>query len=324
MSNNHDSRENFDRPATLYIAGTGRSGSTLLDRILGGSESVIGCGELSFLFEVYRKHRDTKCGCQNKIRDCKVWAYVFEQLESKLSFQKKYEHYEKSSQNIEQSWPYKKIVKSQILNDYDTYNRLLFKSISEVAPDCKFILDSSTTGRFSLFRPLALSRYCGQKVYMVHLTRDPRGLSYGFLSKPANSRTKEWINTGPAGIYTYTKWLATNVLTLLQSFFVPGVQYYYLNYDEFMADPLRILKEIEHHFDIDSVVYREEEGHIGFSGRSHQMTGNIAVLHQDPLRLHADSKWQDNLPRSHKIGALPFIVIWKLFFEWIARLRSRC
>ena len=59
----------------LYIAGTGRSGTTVLDRILGQLDGFFSAGELENIW-----HRgvlaDRKCGCGVPFSRCPVWTAV--------------------------------------------------------------------------------------------------------------------------------------------------------------------------------------------------------------------------------------------------------
>ena len=65
------------RPRLLFIAGWGRSGSTLLDRILGQVPGVFSAGELR---DIWRRGalEDRLCGCGSPFRECAVWRKVGE------------------------------------------------------------------------------------------------------------------------------------------------------------------------------------------------------------------------------------------------------
>src|SRR5260370_24563179 len=59
----------------IYIAGSGRSGSTLLERTLGEISGFVNVGELIDLFRrtVFQGER---CGCGQNFCDCSFWAGV--------------------------------------------------------------------------------------------------------------------------------------------------------------------------------------------------------------------------------------------------------
>src|SRR4051794_12356388 len=62
----------------LYITGWGRSGTTILDNLLGQVDGFVSTGELHYVWK--RGLRDNRlCGCGQPLRDCETWQQVFEQ-----------------------------------------------------------------------------------------------------------------------------------------------------------------------------------------------------------------------------------------------------
>src|SRR5215472_7373359 len=64
-------------PIVVYIAGSGRSGSTLLERTLGEIPGFVNVGELIDLFRREASRAD-RCGCGLPFGDCPFWASVGE------------------------------------------------------------------------------------------------------------------------------------------------------------------------------------------------------------------------------------------------------
>ena len=65
------------RPVTvLFVAGFGRNGGTLLDRVLGSVDGFCSLGEFRF---VWQKGvvRNELCNCGVPFRDCPFWTAVF-------------------------------------------------------------------------------------------------------------------------------------------------------------------------------------------------------------------------------------------------------
>jgi hypothetical protein len=63
----------------IYIAGWGRSGSTLLAALLARRVGGSAVGELSRVWELYR--RNWRCGCGEPLRECGFWSRVFQEVE---------------------------------------------------------------------------------------------------------------------------------------------------------------------------------------------------------------------------------------------------
>ena len=64
------------RPEVLFIAGPGRSGSTLLSDILGQVPGVVNVGELLYLWRKWKYDPDGPCGCGVSLRSCPFWSAV--------------------------------------------------------------------------------------------------------------------------------------------------------------------------------------------------------------------------------------------------------
>jgi hypothetical protein len=57
----------------LYIAGWGRSGTTILDNIVGSYDSAFTTGELYYLWR-RGLNQGRSCGCGTKLPHCRTWC----------------------------------------------------------------------------------------------------------------------------------------------------------------------------------------------------------------------------------------------------------
>ena len=64
------------RPSVLYIAGTGRSGSTMLAGLLGRLDGHVAVGELRYVWS-RALVEDHLCECGTRFRSCPFWTAVF-------------------------------------------------------------------------------------------------------------------------------------------------------------------------------------------------------------------------------------------------------
>ncbi|MDX1394696.1 MAG: sulfotransferase [Gemmatimonadota bacterium] len=62
-------------PTVLFIGGAGRSGSTLLEMMLGQVEGTFAAGEVTYLWERGLTENQL-CGCGLPLRDCEFWERV--------------------------------------------------------------------------------------------------------------------------------------------------------------------------------------------------------------------------------------------------------
>jgi Sulfotransferase domain len=77
MSPLHVARGGADQPRTrvLYIGGEGRSGSTILERLITDNPGVCGIGEVKWLFGMGVGNREL-CGCGRLVVDCPLWKEI--------------------------------------------------------------------------------------------------------------------------------------------------------------------------------------------------------------------------------------------------------
>lgn len=61
----------------VYVGGSARSGSTLLERLLAGLPGFFSAGELVFVWDRGLRRND-RCGCGSPFRDCPFWTGVGE------------------------------------------------------------------------------------------------------------------------------------------------------------------------------------------------------------------------------------------------------
>src|SRR5499427_9656408 len=71
----HALRAPSGAPTVVYIAGSGRSGSTMLERVLGEIPGFVNVGELIDLFRHVARHGE-RCGCGELFADCPFWTSV--------------------------------------------------------------------------------------------------------------------------------------------------------------------------------------------------------------------------------------------------------
>mgnify|MGYP001305928265 CR=1 FL=1 len=88
----------------VYIAGYGRSGSTLLDVILGMHPEIECNGELSYLFNIADDYQE-RCDCGLELKECPKWKHVFRQLQDQgLERGKEAERIMRSVEHVQNIW----------------------------------------------------------------------------------------------------------------------------------------------------------------------------------------------------------------------------
>ena len=243
----------------FFVAGAGRSGSTLLDMALGQSLGVCSCGELSNLSTVILD--DLLCSCGTPVPVCAFWKEVVAPVGPYgVNEEKDLNHPRKLA-----AWL--GVVAGFRQKKYVEWVDSVYESVGRVA-EVDVLVDSSK----SPVRLAALLRYSRHKICIIHLVRDPRSVAAS-LSKPL----KQDINAGvqhnlePKGVLrTYGFWVVINLLVHSVAL-LARARYVRIKYEEFTSNPSAEIGRLIDYNDCAFDAVSIDSGHL--SG-GHLMAGN--------------------------------------------------
>ncbi len=157
----------LQRPPTkiVYIAGYGRSGTTLLDTVLGNHPQMFGAGELTWLFR-YASQGET-CTCGKALAACPVWASVLQRVATEIGS----DNLGMLAETSLQAETFRRDRKRE--SDHRTIWRAVFRAIHNLT-DCPAVVDSSKSTRRTYHRLALLNQVPDTELYVIHLVRDPR------------------------------------------------------------------------------------------------------------------------------------------------------
>jgi len=222
----------------IYIISTGRSGSTILDILLGNGEDVLSCGELNRY--VIREGSPTYWRHKPNSPTRVFWENIKAKLEAKfpdgLELKKineivsRYEYHSdflKSSSNRD---------KFDVYSDFiSKLNATIFENIEQ-----KIIVDSSKYPA----RALKLAEILACDIDFIYLQRDPRGVVNSFSKQGLTQSSKSWLT---ANIY----YLSVN---LLCKFAVYKLRKKHkvikINYESIVGQPVAALEFIQQELQI--------------------------------------------------------------------------
>ena len=258
----------------VYIAGYSRSGSTILDILLGNSQGVYSTGELGYLPFDY--HSNRLCSCGEKYGNCSFWkdlGYSVFELKELVQIVKK----------IESRTNYRKLANNDIepkdLNKYKEYQRQLFTYISQKS-SCSTIIDSSKNARDMAGRTLALVKTGLFDLRVIHLTKSCEEVMLSYKNKGSNWALEGHGKNKPLRVQRAALgWkLANNIASDLQN--SPGCRYIRLKYEDFIDDPMRTIQVISQFIDHDLTDLSENLAAGGDFKVSHNVGGNRLRLNQ--------------------------------------------
>lgn len=302
------------RTPVVYIGGTGRSGSTLLERMLATVPGACPVGELVFIWERGLRRND-RCGCGERFRDCSFWSSVGDKafggwdhvdLDDAIRLRRVVDRH----RNLPRLSGLRGLggLQAEVQRYCDLTDRL-YLAIAEVS-EASVIIDSSKHFTYAS----VLRRLPAVDLRVVHLVRQCHGVVYSWsksVVKPdvGDGSTHMSLHSTP---WAVSLWLAENLLyeMLLRG----GVRGARLRYEDLAAQPAeelgRVLTELQLAGSAEPLAEPREVG----VPPSHALSGNPMRFRSGPLVLRADEEWRLKMPRRRK--AAVSLATWPLLMHY--------
>lgn len=288
----------------LYIAGCGRSGSTLLERILGEIEDFFTVGELGLVWE--RGFIENQlCGCGQPFSDCSFWKRVvsmgFGRIDpteiNKILFLR----------NKVMRTRHIPLLLSERLRSKEYNLKLkeltdilgIFYSEIQKQSQARVIVDST---KFPLYA-LLLSNIRDINLHVLHLVRNNKAVAYSWQRKRLRPEIENQTEFMPQySVYKSSKeWNKSNYLSMLLRY--RPVKYHLLRYEDFIRNPQQKLNDILASFQIEvgdiSKLFKNDL--ISFKKKSHTVSGNPMRFQTGEIEIRADDEWENKLPLKDQI-----------------------
>ncbi len=309
---------NTENPTkVLYIGGSGRSGSTLLERLLGQLDDFTTVGELKQIWE-RGFSQNQLCGCQQPFRECPFWKEVTSQaLGDPAAFD--VEKIKAHSMNIDRI----RFIPNMLLASrqgahtaqMDEYTRQLariYRAVAGVAGK-SVVVDASKDPSTAYL----LGRTPGIRLYVVHLVRDSRAVAHSWLRKkrrPEIVDGKAYMRRHPPS-RSAGEWLYRSVLFDAAPSLGGFKRQIRMRYEDLIADPSQSLDQIVQFVEEPQRDYPFLQGNTAnFTVINHTVSGNPMRFQQGPMQLRLDNEWETDLNRSHK--ALVTALTWPLLLKY--------
>ena len=278
------------RPKVLYIGGSGRSGSTLMARLLGDVDGFVSVGELRYVWE--RGFVDNHlCECGQAFRECPFWAEVadralggFASVDAE-AVRSNQEAVDRIRYVPELLWPWSRTKAFRRHHrEFEEALGQLYAAILDVS-GANVVVDSSSDPTYGF----VLRSVEPLDVRVVHLVRDSRAVAYSWTRSKRrpeiSERTVYMRQRSP--IQSAVHWDAHNLL--LEILTARDRNALRVRYEDLVADP-------------DDVV-RAACGLFGDLGDAppidaprHSISGNPMRFQSGPLRVQLDDEWIEALP----------------------------
>jgi len=298
-----------DDLSVLYIAGYGRSGSTVLDVLLSGHPRVASVGELVFLGSEW-KREGRSCACGKTYENCLFWQGLFKD-------EAEVDSLEQIVRDVEHRHVLPKLLfgahSEEKKREYRRQTRRLFEYIAQQGR-ADLVVDSSKSARQAAGRFWALKNIAGLDVRVLHLVRDGRAALQSVVEKGSNWALeghideKRWL-----GARTTIGWVLANAIALGLGRSLGSDRYHRVKFEDLLRAPEETLRGIGDFADVDlgSVirrVARDEAFEVG-----HNVGGN-RIRHRRQIRLR-----KTDMPNPHPWSNLNshHQILFGTFGQWL-------
>jgi hypothetical protein len=245
----------------IYIAGTGHSGSTLLDLMLNAHPEIVSVGELMNLHRRDNSgnghHFSCSCGARS-LEQCGFWSRINERMQSA------------------EGTSIAELGLRSHTNGSGPGAGAIYRAISEISGKA-FVVDSSK----SPARLAYLMHVNGLDVFPIHLIRNPKGHVYSMLRKHG-------------GFFKHIFWyefVHERIRQVLKS-----VPHCVVHYEDLVLKPEgtlhSVLKPLGLSFDRRQLLWAEQTKHLVGGNRMRRSKRSELVL---------DDAWKQSLKPAHKL-----------------------
>ena len=290
----------------VFLAGLGRSGTTLLERALAELPGVEALGEVNHLWQ-RSLVEDELCGCGEPFSRCTYWQAVGDRAFGGWG-------------NVDvaaidraqsQAMRLRQIVglargeaalapAAELIADH---HRRVYDAASAVA-GASVVVDSSKHPALAY----VLRREPGIDLRVVHVVRDSRGVAYSWtkeIERPEgrNRGSERWM-TRYSPTTSALLWLAHNSSTArLRRLGTPVML---VRYESFVQEPRRTLAAVAQFasLDLDSTAFDFIEGDAIRLRPAHTASGNPLRFASGRLEIRRDDAWRSELPRRERLLVL--------------------
>lgn len=282
----------------LLMAGAGRSGSTVLERVIGRLEGVTPLGEARYVWDrgVLSNQR---CGCGADFSECPFWGSVGERAfggwskdtaEAMLAWRESNDRAKRVPALIrEHGQPGRLAGASEYADAYAQ----IYRAAADISGG-QWVTDSSK----HVSMPYAVGLSDRLDVRVVQLVRDPRGVAFSWQRSVVRPEITERVELMPQ--YSSTQVAKTWVIhnAALAPLGRLGIPLLRVRYEDFVADPLDCVTSIARFMDVSVPAALEAELRGGYVelGVDHSVAGNPMRFKTGALSLDRDSEWESALP----------------------------
>jgi hypothetical protein len=290
-----------DSPTVLFIGGFGRSGSTLLERVLDQVDGAVAVGEMVHLIE-RGLIRNEDCSCGRPFHDCPFWTDVGAKafggwdLVDGLDWLALKQRVDRNRFIPLMVAPILPRHRRAMVQHAERLSQL-YAAIAEVA-GASLIIDSSKHSSTAFL----LRRVPGIRLSVLQLVRDSRGVAYSWTKKVARPEIHGGVTLMPRyhPASAAAHWLSYNAL--FEMLRLVGTSVTFVRYEDFLAAPVaetaRVIATAGQLVRAEDLTFLTDE-HVDLV-TGHSVAGNPMRFLSGRVDLAHDQEWRDKLARRQR------------------------
>ncbi len=292
-------------PRVVYLAGLGRSGSTLLERLLGEMPGACPAGEVVHLW--LRGVRDgERCGCGQPFPACAFWEAVGQEAFGGWD-QVNVDRITQLRARVDRARFLPQLASPALrrglqpaLGEYLQYYQRIYAAIGQVSGS-PVVVDSSKHASLAF----CLRSSPGLDLRVIHVVRDPRAVAYSWskvVDRPEAGAGSQMSTYPPAS--AAIRWnLQNGALQLLSQLGTPTLR---VRYEDFVAAPAATLGRMA---EFAGLPGGPEFGFLGTDraglwwadlGTTHTASGNPMRFTTGRIPIRPDHAWQTAMVASKR------------------------
>ena len=288
----------------IYVASIGRSGSTLLESILGAHSQVTTCGEIHIWPHEILQKGVRPCICGESVLTCPIWSEVHSQVDPlqqphpQIHFFREQHHAGHTLRLARLREFGKQPLSAQTVaelqryaqNNYAVFEAFLSVMRARYGPRLNWVVDSSKDP----YRLLWLVRSNLFNIKVLHIVRSPPAFVYSMVKRLPKAEVDVPYSRFYEASRQSLKWSIENALiSKVAKNHLDSSSYQLVKYEELASTPAKTFERI-----CDFIGCDFEQGAIANfrEGSKHTIAGN--PMRYEARGISLDERWKTLLPNS--------------------------
>ena len=288
----------------LYIVGVTRSGTTLLDTLLGEVPGFFSTGELRYLWE-RGLVGDGVCGCARPFTECEVWSRVLAERFGRGAVvdPRAVIRWQREAVRVRHTWNILRLSPERLrggepVASYARVVERLYRAIADVT-GCRVVVDSSKMPSDAAL----LSRLGGVDPFFVQVVRDPRGVVHSWRRvKPDRTRSSVVPMPRWSPVKSSVNWLEINLAAEAVRR-RNGRRFTMVRYEDLARAPRDTVASLVRFVGEDAAALPFTGPHVATVGENHSVSGNPSRFVRGTLAITEDREWVGALPWAETVLA---------------------